>query len=138
MKELCEVIEKARKKKVYKNVEEFRNFIEVINKSDNSIQLDWDYDAGEEWARYLKSDVGIVCLINAKIGIAFIRKDELKKRTKEVLKQIFIIDVYDFDSREWCINLSLLKEMPEIIWNASPNAIDMMGMSLNDLYYATI
>lgn len=31
-----------------------------------------------------------------------------------------------------------LNNIPEIVWSASPNAVDIGRMSLNDLYYATI
>ena len=47
-------------------------------------------------------------MMNRKIGVAFIRKNELSNRTKQILKKILIIEVADFDTQEWYIDHSLL------------------------------
>ena len=138
MREICKIFIDAKKKNKYKSFIEFQHFLESIQKSDSKIRLDWYYDAGEEWARFLKNGKGIVCMMNRKIGVAFIRKNELSNRTKQILKKILIIEDADFDTQEWYIDHSLLNNIPEIVWSASPNAVDIGRMSLNDLYYATI
>jgi len=46
-----------------------------IQLADSNLKLDWDDDAGEEWAGFFEQKAGIVCMISAKIGIAFIRRN---------------------------------------------------------------
>ena len=42
--------------------------------------MDWDADAGEEWARFLNSNCEIILMMNIRIGIAFLREDFFWKR----------------------------------------------------------
>ncbi len=91
MREICKIFIDAKKKNKYKSFIEFQHFLESIQKSDSKIRLAWDYDAGEEWARFLKNGKGIVCMMNRKIGVAFIRKNELSNRTKQILKKYLLL-----------------------------------------------
>ena len=139
MRSINEVFIKAREKKVYKNIIDFRNTIETVGHSDPNIIIDWDNGAGEEWARLIKSDIGIVCMMNTKIGIAFARKQNLNKETIQVLESLFIVEVVNFSSDEWFIDLDILREKtPEIDWNARVDAVNIEKMSLSDLYFATV
>lgn len=139
MKSINEVFIKAKEKKVYKNIIDFRNTIEAVGHSDPNITIDWDTGAGEEWARLIKSDIGVVCMMNTKIGIAFARKQSLNKETIQVLESLFIVEVVDFSSDEWFVDLDILREKtPEIDWNATMDAVNIEKMSLSDLYFATV
>ncbi len=139
MKDLNTVFFKAKEKKCYRNLLEFQNIIEEIVLGDKEITLDWDNGAGEEWARFTKSEVGVICMMNAKIGIAFVRQKYFDKDVLEILKSLVVVDVLDYSSDEWYIDLSVLEnKTPEINWNVSPYAIDTNKMSLNDLYFATV
>ncbi len=101
--------------------------------------MDWDKDAGEEWARFLNSNSEIVLMMNIRIGIAFLRKDCFSQRIVSILKEVFIVGVENFGSDQWCIDLSKIrKELPEISWMASEEAVNTEEMSLQDLYYATV
>ena len=103
------------------------------------IELDWDTGAGEEWARIIHNQKGIVCMLNTKIGVAFICRNELNSETLEVLESLFLVDVFDYTSEIWCVDLALLeKQVPEIIWEAPSHVIDVTKMSLHDLYFATV
>lgn len=77
--------------------------------------------------------------MNTKIGIAFIRKDELTEETIQQLNLYYLFNVSDYSTEEWKIDLEELKrKIPEISWNASPYAVDINSFSLDDFYFATI
>lgn len=139
MQDLSKVLMKAKKKKVYKNIEEFMDVLNEIMNDEVNIVLDWDNDAGEEWARIVHRQKGVVCMLNAKIGIVFARNNFIKNKTLKDLNSLFFVKVSSYSSEEWFVNLSLLeKELPEISWERCSNAIDVTSLSLDDLYFATI
>ena len=139
MKDLAELFCQARDKKIYKDIFEFRKLINIIEEIDNGLELDWDTGAGEDWAQFVKKGVAIVCMLHTKIGIAFIRRDLIVAETLEILQPLFIVDFFDYELEEWCIDLNLLKEkVPEIEWLVEKDAVDDKRMSLLDLYFATV
>lgn len=139
MRNINKVFIAAKEKKRYTNCLEFESMLEAVKKVDRHMKLDWDSGAGEEWARFTKSDLGVICMMNAKIGIVFARKNCLNNETIKILKSLFLVEVKDFNSKEWAIDLAILMETtPEISWNVSPYAVEAKKMSLNDLYFATI
>lgn len=139
MQDLNIVFIKAKERKCYHNLLEFKSIVEQIMLVDKNIILDWDDGAGEEWARFTKSETGVICMMNTKIGIVFVRQKYLNKETREILNSLVVVDVLDYNSEEWCIDLGVLEDKtPEISWNVSPHAIDTKKMSLDDLYFATV
>lgn len=137
MRELSTILIKAKEKKVYQTLIEFCEVLSTIMKSDPEFDLDWDDGVIEEWARITKKQEGIVCMLNIKIGVAFIRKHELNSKTLIALDSLFLVDVLDYSSEIWCIDLDLLeKRIPEI--DLDPDVIDITKMSLDDLYFATV
>lgn len=141
MRELSTIFIKAKNRKVYKDIVEFREVLNEIMKSDLKFELDWDDGVVEEWARIIKQQEGIVCMLNIKIGIAFIHRKGLNSKTLAVLDSLFLVDVLDYESEIWCIDLDLLEEqVPEIVWGigSDPDVIDITKMSLYDLYFATV
>ena len=73
MENMIEVLRKARNKKIFLN-NEFEELLMEIQLADSNLKLDWDDGAGEEWARFFSQKDGIVCMVSAKIGVAFIKK----------------------------------------------------------------
>jgi len=139
MQDLNIVFTKAKERKCYHNFLEFKSIVEEILLVDKDIILDWDDGAGEEWARFTKSETGVICMMNTKIGIVFARQKYLNKETRNILNSLVVVDVLDYNSAEWYIDLGVLEDKtPEIRWNVSPLAIDTKKMSLNDLYFATV
>ena len=139
MQDLSLVLIKAKEKKCYHNFFEFQGIVKEIMLADEDIKLEWDNGAGEEWARFTKSDLGVVCMMNIKIGIVFARQKNLNKKVHDILNSLFVVDVSDYNSEEWFIDLAILEDkIPEISWHVSPNAINTKKMSLNDLYFATV
>ncbi len=141
MRELSKIFVKAKEKKVYKNLAEFREVLNAVMESDVNLELDWDDGVVEEWARIIKQQVGIVCMLNIKIGVAFIRRYGLNSQTLTVLDSLFLVDVLDYSSEIWCIDLDFLEErIPEIVWGVDPDpdVIDVAKFSLDDLYFATV
>ena len=137
MRELSTILIKAKEKKVYQTLIEFCEVLSTIMKSDPEFDLDWDDGVIEEWARITKKQEGIVCMLNIKIGVAFIRKHELNSKTLIALDSLFLVDVLDYSSEIWCIDLDLLENrIPEI--DLDPDVIDITKMSLDDLYFATV
>lgn len=139
MKNLNIILIKAKEKKYYSNLLEFRSIVEQIIQADKNIVLDWDDGAGEEWARFIQKEVGVICMIHTKIGVAFVRQKYLNIEAMAILNSLVVEDVLDYNSEEWYIDLSELKDKtPEVNWNVSPHVIDTEMMSLNDLYFATV
>lgn len=139
MKDLGELLFRAKDKKIYKDIFEFKELINKIKEIDNGLELDWDTGAGEDWVQFVKKGVAIVCMLHTKIGIAFIRRDLIDSKTLELLQPLFVVYFYDYESEEWCIDLNLLKEkVPEIEWLVTKDAVNDKRMSLLDLYFATV
>lgn len=138
MENMIEVLKRARNKKVFTN-NEFEELLVKIQTADNSLKLDWDDAAGEEWARFFNQEDGIVCMISAKIGVAFIKKKYKFSNMKNILDMLEIVFTDDYCSDNWFIDLTNLKQMiPELYWHASEGAVNTNGFSLDDLYFATI
>lgn len=138
MKELSQLLFKAKEVKKYIDILEFETLIEEIKELEE-YKIDWDKDAGEEWARFLNTNSEIVLMMNIKIGIVFLRRDCFAKNIVNILKELFIVEVENFGSDEWCIDVSKIeKYLPEISWIASEEAVNTKEMSLQDLYYATV
>lgn len=139
MRELSAIFIKAKKTRVYKDITEFEDFLMKIMKSDSNLELDWDDGAGEEWAMIIKPKVGIVCMLNTRIGIGFIRRMELSSNTLIVLDSLFLMDVLDYTSEIWCMDLEKLgKQIPEISCEGCSDVIDVTKMSLLDLYFVSV
>ena len=138
MEELSQLLVKAKEVKKYVDISEFETFIEKI-KELKELRMDWDEDAGEEWARFLNSNCEIVLMMNIRIGIAFLREDCFSEKIVSILKELLLVEVENFGGDQWCIDLSKVrKELPEISWMASEEAVNTEKMSLQDLYYATV
>lgn len=138
MENMIEVLKKARRKKIFKK-SEFEQLLIKIQTADCNLKLDWDDGAGEEWARFSNQKDGIVCMISAKIGIAFIKRKYEFDNIKDAMNMLEIIFTDDYCSDNWFINLSALKEtIPELYWHASEGAVNINSFSLDDLYFATI
>lgn len=100
----------------------------------SSLKIDWDKGAGEEWIRLYDDKYGIVCMMHCKIKIIFAKKIDLS-----FLNNVTVIKVSDFNAAEWKIDLNVIAEScPGLCWDASPNAVDPVGFSLLDLYFASV
>ncbi len=138
MENMIEVLKRARNKKVFTN-NEFEELLIKIQIADDTLRLDWDDGAGEEWARFSNQEDGIVCMISAKIGLAFIRKNYKVSNIKNAINLLEIVFTDDYCSNNWFIDLANLKQMiPELYWHASEGAVNPNSFSLDDLYFATI
>lgn len=138
MKELSQLLIKAKEVKTYVDVSEFETLIEKI-KEIKEYRMDWEADAGEEWARFLNFNSEIVLMMNIRIGVAFLREDCFSEKIVSILNDLFLVKVENFGSDQWCIDLSeIRKALPEISWAASEEAVNTEKMSLQDLYYATV
>lgn len=138
MENMIEVLKRARNKKVFTN-NEFEELLIKIQTADDNLKLDWDDGAGEEWARFSNQEDGIVCMVSAKIGVAFIRKNYKYSNIKNVIDMLEIVFTDDYCSDNWFIDLANLKQMiPELYWHASEGAVNTNSFSLDDLYFATI
>lgn len=139
MKNLNNIFIKAKLKKVFVDINEFKEVLKKISSSDSNLSLDWDEGAGEEWAMVFNKKLGKACMLNSKIGVAFIRRRYLSSKSLRVLKKIYLVDVDDYGTEEWYIDLDILKnETPEIVWCASPNEVNINKLSLDDLYVVTV
>lgn len=139
MQDLSKILMEAKKKKVYENIDEFKDVLDEIMSSEINVVLDWDIDAGEEWARFIDRRKGVVGMLNTKIGIVFICNNFLKSLTLKKLDSLFLVKVSNYSSEEWYVDLSLLeREISEISWEGCFDQMDVTRLSLDDLYFATI
>ena len=138
MENMVEILKRAKEKKVFLN-NEFEELLMKIQLADSNLKLDWDDGAGEEWARFSNQKDGIVCMISAKLGVAFIRESYKFSNIKNVVKMLEIVFTEDYCSENWFVDLADLKQMiPELYWHASEGAVNTNSFSLDDLYFATI
>lgn len=137
-KNMTEILKKAKKKKIFQN-NEFQKILKKILLADENLTLDWDDGAGEEWARFYNQTDGKVCMINAKIGIAFIRISYEFNNINNVIDMLEVVFTDDYGSDDWFIDLADLKEsIPELYWHTSEEAVNPNGFSLDDFYFATV
>lgn len=138
MKNMLDILKRARDKKVFLG-NEFEELITKIQLADSNLELDWDDGVGEEWARFFNQKDGKVCMISAKVGVAFIRKSYKFSNIKNVVNMLEIVFTEDYCSENWFIDLIDLKQMiPELYWHTSEGAVNVNSFSLDDLYFATI
>lgn len=139
MKGMIEVLKNAKRKKVFIDEKEFEELVMRIMLKDNTLKLDWDDGAGEEWARLSNETHGIVCMMNVRIGIVFIRKTYDYAKIKDEIEMLEIVFVDSYCVDDWYINLENLRlSIPEIYWHTSGDAVNVDAFSLDDFYFATI
>ena len=138
MENMIDILKRARNKKVFVD-NEFEELLKIIHSADSNLKLDWDDGAGEEWARFSNQQDGVVCMISAKIGLAFIRKSYNFSNIKNAIDVLEIVFTEDYCSENWFVDLVTLKQViPELYWHASEGAVNTNSFSLDDLYFATI
>lgn len=121
------------------NQEEFKSILTEIQLADTKLKLDWDDGAGEEWARFSNLTDGIVCMINSKLGLAFVKENYCFQQIESILEKIEIVYTKTYSSDEWSIDVNNLeKEISEIYWHASEDAVNTKCFSLDDFYFATV
>lgn len=139
MKDMLETLRKAKRKKVFIDQQEFKNVLTQIQLADSELKLDWDDGAGEEWARFSNLTDGIVCMINIRLRLVFIREKYNFQNIKKTLENFEIVFTENYYSDEWSIDVTnLKKEISEIHWHASEEAVNRKCFSLDDFYFATI
>lgn len=132
------ILKNARNKKIFLN-HEFEELIKKIQRADSDLILDWDDGAGEEWARFSNQKNGIVCMINVRIGVAFVRKSYEFHNIEHIVNELEIVFVENYSADNWSIDLKELEqEVPELYWHTSEDAVCSNCFSLDDLYFATI
>ena len=139
MKDMMEILRKAKCKRVFENQEEFRAVLTQMQSADAELRLDWDDGAGEEWAIFDNLADGIVCMMNARLRLAFIREKYNFQKIEQVLRDFEIVFTENYDLDEWSVDVEhLKKEIPQIYWHTSEDAVNAECFSLNDFYFATV
>ena len=138
MKDMLEVLKRARQKKIFAN-QEFQEMLMQIQSADATLKIDWDIGAGEEWARFSNQENEIVCMINRNIGLIFIRSMYEFQNIEHVIGDFEVVFTENYWSEDWTIDTGKLKdEVPEIHWHACEGAVNPNCFSLDDFYYATV
>lgn len=139
MKDMLETLKQAKQNKIFTNQKEFKDVLTQIQLADIELRLDWDDGAGEEWARFSNLTDGIVCMVNARLGLAFIKKKYRFQNIEHILKNFEIVFIENYSSNDWSIDVNKLKtEISEIYWHASEDAVNTKCFSLDDFYFATV
>lgn len=138
MRDLCKELLKAKEKHVFESNRDFESFVQVIVDRIDSCQMDWDPEAGEDWA-FLFREGSFQLLLHTRIGIGFLLEKEHVEELHELTRQIQIVETNSFDEPEWRLDVELLKEsLKEIPWSVSEKAVDPDRISLRDFCAATI
>ena len=139
LKSCNEVFLRAKAKKTYRDTAEFQNILDALRQAEPSLRLDWDDGAGEEWARGWTDD-GFFCMLHARIGVAFVRGlHSVNAHVAQVLSELYVEEVEEANAVQWHVDLAALRAFtPEVCWHASHDAVSEDGLSLNDLYFATV
>ena len=139
MKDMMEILRKAKCKSVFENQKEFQVVLTQMQLADAELRLDWDDGAGEEWARFGNLADGNVCMMNAKLRLAFIREKYNFQKIEQVLHDFEIVFTENYDLDEWSVDINhLKKEIPQICWHACEDAVNVECFSLDDFYFATV
>ena len=138
IKDMTKILLNAKQKFVFKDNKDFTQFIhEIIERT--HLQLDWDTGAGEEWARLIADNFGIVGMVHTKIGIAFIRKNYDGVPLKELMNDLWCEEVENYSAEEWKIDLTTVRhQLAEIVWHSSNDVVNSNQFSLNDFYFTTV
>jgi len=135
MKDLFVELLEAKTTKIYKE-NEFERLLLSLGSLSEGITVNWDSDAGEEWA-FVNSD-GFSIMLNRRIGICFVQ-GLLDISVSSCLSQCKCVFVDGYDLKEWFIDLDVLnKSISEIVWHSHDNVVDPHYFSLNDFYYVTV
>jgi len=136
---MSEILIEARNKKKFDSVEEFKQILDRIKLIDKKIIIDWDDGAGEEWGTVKHLELGIIGMIHSKIGVLFWKDNEKTYNIGEVLANIYIVKVKDFNTNEWFIKSQNINQIvPELNWNEPESAMDCNNFCLSDFYVMTI
>lgn len=139
MRDMLEILKCTKHKKPFKDQEEFKETLVQIQAADTTLKIDWDDGAGEEWARFSNQADGIVCMINSKIRLVFVRSRYDIQKIQHIICDYEVAFTEDFCSDEWVIDVDKLRhEIPEIYWHASEGAVNVNHFSLDDFYFATV
>ena len=78
-------------------------------------------------------------MFNVRIGICFARYTVLPIEFSRLLSEIHCVQAESFDTQEWQLDLEgLKKDVPEICWPSTGDAVDCNAMSIQDFYWATV
>lgn len=139
MKDMTQLLLRARDKMQFCNQQQFLNLIRSIEESDTNLKLDWDDGSGEEWARFIEEKKGIVLMLNTKIGVVFIRTSYVRSDVNKLLQNLYVEWTENYDIDEWFIDLNVIRQqVPEIHWHTSEDAVNVKAFCLNDFYFATV
>ena len=135
MRDLLKELIIAKSKTIYNN-DDFKKLLYQLKALNNNNTINWDEDAGEEWAFVCNQDLSI--MLNCRIGICFIR-GEMSGLYLEALSYCNCVSVKGYDVREWYVDIDDLKKyIPEIDWTVSKDGVDPSNFSLDELYFETV
>ena len=139
MRDMLEVLKRAKQKGTYENKYEFSRILAAIQLTDPLLILDWDDGAGEDWARFYKKMDGMVCMINTSLKLVFVKSTY----DLTILEHLFhgweVVFTKDYCSDDWTVDVARMsREVPELYWHASVDAVNAKKFSLDDFYFATV
>ena len=138
MRDLCKELLAAKEKHVFENICDFASFVQDITDSIDSCEIGWDQDVGEEWAFVFRKE-SFQLLLHTKIGIGFLLEKHFNPELRALTSRIRIVETDSFDDPEWFLDVDRLKkELKEIPWLVSEQAVDTNCISLRDFYVLTV
>ena len=109
-------------------VTEFLNF-------DSKNRIDWDEVSGEEWVDF-SCGTELIAILHTKFPICF-AKPNFKEFCTQYNK-FWTIFTDSFDNEEWFVDIDQLKNIENISWHASKEAVNPNSFSVFDFRFATV
>lgn len=137
--DILNVLETARGKTLYHTEDEFILLLQHISQIDTAIKLDWDNDAGEEWAELYYPHSDTVYKLHTKVGIVFTNTQNYNLIPQILLERCVVVQVVNMDAPIWKVSIKMLREkIPEITWHTSTDIVNPNCFSTSEFIYATM
>ncbi len=138
MKKIIEAIQDNRSKPLNSKMQ-LKLFIKDILITNPNIEVDWDEWSGEKWASlFIRGEkFAIIC---AELPVVFILKEkkELIKNINSLCEHNYI-EIKSFVDNMWMLDKNEFEQkIPQLIWHASDEAINVNKFSTDDFWFATI
>lgn len=116
--------------------DKFDGLLVLISQKIPEVTIDFDYDAGEDWARVISGPKSyIVALIRFDMPLMIMANDFREYFATLTTDEIITISIFDMDSKVYSLDVYQIRNIfPNNVWVPD---IDPEQFSINDLWWTT-
>lgn len=138
--DLTNLLEKARANEKTWSLSSFENICQELTKQIPQTEIDFDYDAGEEWARIISSNKEtnqVIALVRLDMPlIIFLEEYTINLSWLANHRNLTLITVSNMQKREYSINYEKIsKVFPDNVWASE---INHNSFSIDELWWTTV